>query len=112
MFCDKGFADGMNAGLYSGSAAVAIVVIVTAVTDAGKKLAGNNAARPTSVIAKPWKQNWIKETANGPIDGAWQNIPLWIKVPPDVLPRARSSLGIIRDRLPLLNAADQHKKPE
>ena len=112
MFSDKGFADGANVDLSSGSTAVATVVMVTAVTNVGKKRVVNSFVPPTSVIEKPWKQSWIKEIANGLTGCAWQNVPLWIKVPPDVPHRTRSSLRFIRDRLPLLNAANRHKKPE
>jgi len=92
MFSDKGFADGANAEPYSGSAAVATVDTVTAVIVADKKPAVNNSMLPTSVTEKLWKQDWINGTDNEPIVDAWRNVPLWIKVPPDVLPRTRSSL--------------------
>ena len=112
MFSDKGFADGANVDLSSGSTADATVGIVTAVTVAGKKHVGNSAGQPISVTEKLWKQDWIKETASEPIADASQNIPLWIKVPPGDFPQARSSLRCLRRRLPLLNAANQHTKPE
>ena len=112
MFSDKGFADGANVDLSSGSTADATVGIVTAVTVAGKKHVGNSAGQPISVTEKLWKLDWIKETASEPIADASQNIPLWIKVPPGDFPQARSSLRCLRRRLPLLNAANQHTKPE
>ena len=112
MFSDKGFADGANVDPSSGSTADATVGIVTAVTVAGKKRVGNSAGQPISVTEKPWKQDWIKGTASEPIADAWQNIPLWIKVPTDPLPRARSSLRCLHHRLPPCNAANQHKEPE
>jgi hypothetical protein len=112
MFSDKGFAAGANVEPYSGSAAVVIVDNVTVVTDAGKKRVVNNSILPTSVTEKPWKQDWIKGIVSEPIVDAWRNVPLWIKVPPDTLPRARSSLRFIRDRLPRLNAANRNRKPE
>ena len=112
MFSDKDVADGANADLSSGSAAVAIAAIVIAVTDAEKKRVLNSFVPPTSVTEKLWKQDWIKETASEPIADVWQNIPLWIKVPPESHPRARSSLRCIHHRLPPLKAANQYRKPE
>jgi hypothetical protein len=112
MFSDKGFATGANAGPYSGSAAAAIVGIVTAVTVADTKHVGNSFVPPTSVTEKLWKQNWIKETASEPIAYAWQNVPLWIKVHPGDFPQARLSLRCVRHRLPLCNTANQRRKPE
>jgi len=67
MFSDKGFADGANVDLSSGFTADATVGIVTVVTVVDKKRAANNFVPPTSVIEKPWKQDWIKETASEPI---------------------------------------------
>jgi hypothetical protein len=64
MFSDKGFVVGANAGPYSGSAAAATAVIVTAATVADRKPAGNSSAQPTSVTEKPWKQDWINGTAS------------------------------------------------
>jgi len=112
MFSDKGFADGANVDLFSGSTAGATVGIVTAATVAGKKPVGNSAGQPISVTEKLWKQDWIKETASEPIADVWQNIPLWIKVHTDPLSRARSSLRCLRHRLPPCNAANQRKEPE
>ena len=47
-----------------------------------------------------------------PIADASQNIPLWIKVPPEDFPQARSSLRCLRHGLPLCNAANQRTKTE
>ena len=112
MFSDKGFADGANVDLFSGSTANATGGIVTAVIVAGEKPVGNSFVQPISVTEKLWKQDWIKGTASELIADVWQNIPLWIKVPTDPLPRARSSLRCLRHRLPPYNAANQHKEPE
>ena len=67
MFSDKGFAGGMNAVPYSGSAAAAIVGIGTAATVAGKKRVVNSFVPPTSVIDNHPKQDWINVIANAPI---------------------------------------------
>jgi hypothetical protein len=112
MFSDKGFAIGANVDLFSGSTADATVGIVTAVIVAGKKRVGNSAGQPISVTEKLWKQDWIKGIVSELIADVWQNIPLWIKVPPGGFPQARSSLRCLRHRLSLLNAAKQHTKPE
>jgi hypothetical protein len=106
MFSDKGFAGGANAGPYSGSAAVATAVNVTAVIVADKKPVVNNSVLPTSVTEKPWKQDWINGTDNEPIVDAWRNVPLWIKVPAADIPAAESSLRCRIRRLPHLNAAN------
>ena len=89
-----------------------IVAIVIAVTVAGKKHVGNSAGQQTSVTAKLRKQDWIKGIASEPIDDGGQNIPLWIKVPPKNLSRAKSSLRCILHRIRLENAANQRLKPE
>jgi hypothetical protein len=112
MFSDKGFADGANADPFSGSAAVATAANVTAVIIADKKPVVNNSVLPTSDTEKLWKQDWIKGIVSELIADVWQNIPLWIKVPPGGFPQARSSLRCLRHRLSLLNAAKQHTKPE
>ena len=101
MFYDKGFADGTNVDLFSGSTAAVTAVIVIAVTGVGKKHACNNAGQRISVTENPRKQDWIKETVSEPIGYAWQNVPLWIKVPTRNLPHAKSSLRCILHRLPL-----------
>jgi hypothetical protein len=67
MFSDKGFAGGMNAVPYSGSAAAAIVGISTAATVAGEKRAVNSTGQPTSVIDNLPRQDWINVIANEPI---------------------------------------------
>lgn len=112
MFCDKDFADGANAARSSGSAAVAIAGIVTAVTAAGKKHAGNSVGQQTSATEKLWKQDWIKETASELIDDASQNIPLWIKVHSKGHLHTKSSPWCFLKRLAPGNAANQHLKPE
>ena len=112
MFSDKGFVDGANVDLSFGSAAVMIVGIVTAAIVAGKKHAGNSVEKQTSATDKPWKQDWIKGIASEPIVNVWPNVPLWIKVPPKNLPRAKSSLRCILHRIRLENAANQRLKPE
>jgi len=112
MFSDKEFVDGTNVDLSSGSTAAATEVIVIAVTVVGKKRAGNSAVQRTSVTDKPWKQDWIKGIASDPIVNVWQNIPLWIKVPPKNLSRAKSSLCCILQRIRPENAANQNLKPE
>jgi len=93
MFSDKGFADGANVARSSGSAAVMIMAIVTAVTIVDKNHAVNNAGQQTSVTENPRKQDWIKETVSEPIDNASQNIPLWIKVPQRNIPHAAAQLS-------------------
>jgi len=112
MFSDKGFADGTNVDLSSGSTADVTVGIVTAATVAGKKRVGNSAGQPISVTEKLWKQDWIKGIASEPIADVWQNIPLWIKVPTGDFPQARSSLRYLHHRLPPCNAANQQTEPE
>jgi hypothetical protein len=112
MFCDKDFADGANAVRSSLSAAAATVGIATAVTVAGKKRAGNSAGLPISVTEKPWKRDWIKETARELIAYGRQNVSLWIKVPLRDFPQAKSSPRWLLHRLPPCNAANQHTKPE
>ena len=89
-----------------------IVAIVTAVTVAGKKHAGNSVEKQISVTDKPWKQDLIKGIASEPIGDDGRNIPLWIKVPPKYLPHAKSSLRCFLHRLPLQKAANQNTKPE
>ena len=67
MFSDKGFADGTNVDLSSGSTADATVGIVTAVTVAGKKHAGNSGGQLTSDINGLLREDLIIETVSGPI---------------------------------------------
>jgi hypothetical protein len=112
MFSDKEFVDGANVDLSSGSTAAATADIGTAVTVVGKKRVGNSAVQRTSVTDKPWKQDWIKGIASGPIVSAWQNVPLWIKVPPTNPHRAESSLRCIVPRIWPEKPANQCLKTE
>jgi hypothetical protein len=112
MFCVKGFADGMSADHYFGSAAVVIGAINTAATDVVKNLAGNNGVQQTFVIERLWKQNLISGTARKPIANDWLQFPLWIKVPPMPLLLAGSFRRHIIRRLPLKRATNKHAKPE
>ena len=112
MFSDKGFADGANVARSSGSAVVMIVVIVTAVTGVGKNHAANNVVQRTSVTENPQKQDLTKGIVSVPIDDASRNIPLWIKVPPENLPHAKSSPRCILRRIWQENAANHNLKPE
>ena len=111
MFCVKGFADGMSAERYFGSAAIAIGDINTAAMDAAKKLAVNNGALPTFVTERLSKGDLIRGTVRKPIASDWLRFPLWIKVPPKHLLRATSFRRHIIRRLPLKEAANKHAKP-
>jgi hypothetical protein len=81
MFCGKGFAVGLNAGRYSGYAAVATMDNVIAAIAVAPKLVEHNEGRRTSATGKLSKENLIREIDREPIEKGWQQFPLWIKVP-------------------------------
>ena len=68
MFCVKGFAAGLNAGRFFGSAAIAIGAIVTAARIAVAKHAGSSVGPQTFATEKLQKESLIKGIDREPIE--------------------------------------------
>jgi hypothetical protein len=91
MFSANGFAVGMNAMPFSGSAAAATMASNIAATAAAPKRVGSNVVLQTIVIEKPRKESSIKGIVSERIGSGSLHFPLWIKVPQTISSLAASS---------------------
>ena len=112
LFSVRGFAARKVAVPSSGFVGTAIAVSNTAATIAAAKRAGSSVELQTFVIGKLRKGDWINGIDSRAIGHGWQQIPLWIKVPPSSLPLAISSRRCFTHRSSPKMAAYKHTKPE